>query len=381
MIYCRVTFNGEQCNKGFSTGLSIFPDSFDYKRYRVKSEADNAEAFNATLAQLEADLYTVRLQFEAKKKKVSAKVFWDTYQKSQNTEPEKTLLEVYDLYLVYKKTTKGKEAITHETMQAWNTRLKNARNFLTSVGKEHTLPESFDEDLAHDFYDYMTEIAQDSDYISRQVLGIRTVLDYAVRKKWIVSNPLQYLSYSRKKPKYPEHLTLLQLQGFEIDFGSRTLNEVRDCFLFLAYTGLYHSDYKKITNESFCIGVDGRLWLIDTRTKGDSQEYGDYYVPLHKTAMDIWEKYGRQVDKLPFRKQTPESLRKYLKMNALAVGIEINVTPRIARKTFAHIYLNDFKVSEESVARMLGHTDTSMLKIYARVEETRIADDTKNIPQ
>lgn len=54
-------------------------------------------------------------------------------------------------------------------------------------------------------------------------------------------------------------------------------------------------------------------------------------------------------------------------------GIEINLTVKIARKTFTDVMLNELGVSEESVAAMLGHASTKHVKYYGKAGEERVA--------
>ena len=64
----------------------------------------------------------------------------------------------------------------------------------------------------------------------------------------------------------------------------------------------------------------------------------------------------------------------YLKEIADVCGIQKTLTTHIARHTFACLAIAN-KVSTESIAKMLGHTDIRTTKIYARILDRTVADE------
>ena len=64
----------------------------------------------------------------------------------------------------------------------------------------------------------------------------------------------------------------------------------------------------------------------------------------------------------------------YLKEIADVCGIQKTLSTHIARHTFACLAIAN-KVSMESIAKMLGHTDIRTTKIYARVLDRTVSDE------
>lgn len=85
----------------------------------------------------------------------------------------------------------------------------------------------------------------------------------------------------------------------------------------------------------------------------ESRIHGDMYV---RFGGRLVETYHRKVEK--------RCWPSLLKEIADLCGIKKNLTTHIARHSFACIALAN-KVSMESIAKMLGHTDIKTTKIYA----------------
>ncbi len=88
-----------------------------------------------------------------------------------------------------------------------------------------------------------------------------------------------------------------------------------------------------------------------------------------ETARNILAKYNGC---LPI--VTNQTYNRFLKEVAAILGITKRLTTHVVRKTTAMQWLNA-GVLEETVVRMLGHNTTKQLKIYAQVEEKKIAKD------
>ena len=66
-------------------------------------------------------------------------------------------------------------------------------------------------------------------------------------------------------------------------------------------------------------------------------------------------------------------MNSYLKEIADVCGIQKNLSTHIARHTFASLAIAN-KVSLESIAKMLGHTDIRTTRIYAKIMNSTIAN-------
>lgn len=67
-------------------------------------------------------------------------------------------------------------------------------------------------------------------------------------------------------------------------------------------------------------------------------------------------------------------MNSYLKELADICGIKKNLSTHVARHTFACVAIAN-KVSMESIAKMLGHTDIRTTKIYARLLDRTVSEE------
>ena len=67
-------------------------------------------------------------------------------------------------------------------------------------------------------------------------------------------------------------------------------------------------------------------------------------------------------------------MNSYLKEIADVCGIKKSVSSHVARHTFACVALAN-KVSMESIAKMLGHSDIRTTKIYAKLMDKTVAEE------
>ncbi|MFP3339479.1 tyrosine-type recombinase/integrase, partial [Micrococcus sp. SIMBA_131] len=81
-----------------------------------------------------------------------------------------------------------------------------------------------------------------------------------------------------------------------------------------------------------------------------------YKVPLMPQAKSIMEKYYDEDSDYVFPRISNPKFNAYLKEIADVVGIKINLTHHIARKTFATTVLLYNDVPMEVVSKLLGHS-------------------------
>lgn len=163
----------------------------------------------------------------------------------------------------------------------------------------------------------------------------------------------------------------------EKDFTITRMEEARDIFVFCGLTGLAFTDVQHLTPEHIFRDMDGSLWIRKTREKTDNM----CNIPLLDLPFKLIQKYQNHPECICKGVVMPvpcnQRMNSYLKEIADACGIQKTLTTHIARHTFACLAIAN-KVSTESIAKMLGHTDIRTTKIYARVLD-RIVTDKKQI--
>jgi integrase len=159
------------------------------------------------------------------------------------------------------------------------------------------------------------------------------------------------------------------------------LRRVKDIFLFCCFTGLAFSDVKNLTRENITIGINNQRWLKTKRKKtGNPSE-----IPLLEVPIAIIKKYENDPVCLLEQKLLPvgsnQKMNAYLKEIADLCDIKINLSTHTARHTFATTITLTHGVSMEAVSKMLGHSNISTTKQYARIVDTLIIDEMKKIQQ
>jgi len=199
---------------------------------------------------------------------------------------------------------------------------------------------------------------------------MKAYINMAIKFDLIDKNPYDRYSPKRGKPATRNYLTLEEFEAIrDFDFSmNKTLEKVRDCFLFLCYTALSYSDAAKLTRLDYII--QGRKIMIqDSRTKTDE----DYYIVLVSQAVKILRKYNFS---LPFI--TNQKMNMYLKIICGSVGLKKQVTTHWGRHTSAMIALNN-GIPIDTVARMLGHASSKTTMIYAHMMQDKVEDAYKKM--
>ena len=160
------------------------------------------------------------------------------------------------------------------------------------------------------------------------------------------------------------------------EFTIKRLELVRDIFAFCCLTGLSFVDIKNLTPDNLHTGIDGNLWIHIRRQKTNTASH----IPLTPLALKIIDKYKRHPLVIIKDRVLPvlcnQNMNAYLKEIADLCGITKNLTMHTARHTFATYALTK-GVPIETVAKILGHKDLKTTQIYAKIIDTKVANDMK----
>lgn len=371
-IYATLTVNGQSVD--FSTNLKSKTN--DWHEIKRRSKKDGF--VNARLDDLAHRFSLIRSKCEFEHITVTIEQVRSYIVDAKGIEPVTyKLLETFKEYLDRMKGYDGSNLeVTKDTQRIWNDRRNNVQRYLNESLNVSDIDlteikSGFGTDLE---YYLISNRKLTIEYSCRVVEAVRSVLSYAVDKEYISTNPLFYYKGKDSKPKQKAHLSLTEIEQLKaFDFSEMDyLDNARDIFLFLCYTGLLYSDFKLLEQVRITQEKD-RFWIEGIRKKGQKKGFGDFLIPLHNEAITIIQKYG-SVDNMD--KISLEKLNLYLKSIAMNCKIKIKLSTRIGRNTFAHHALNTWNIPAESVARMLGHSsiDTT-LRYYTRVGKDKLNND------
>lgn len=156
------------------------------------------------------------------------------------------------------------------------------------------------------------------------------------------------------------------------------LAQIRDIFAFCCLTGLAFSDVKQLRAEHIATDINGMQWIRKTRQKTGNM----CNIPLLDAAREILARYHNnpycQAHDVLLPVCSNQKMNVYLKELADICGIKKSLSTHVARHTFATLTLAS-GATIETVAKMLGHSDTKMTRHYARILDSSIMRDMQTV--
>lgn len=157
----------------------------------------------------------------------------------------------------------------------------------------------------------------------------------------------------------------------EAETVTRVEAQVRDLFLFSAFTGLAYVDIKNLREENVQRFFDGNWWILTRRHKTQVESN----IRLLAIPLRLVEKYrGTVPDGHIFPVPSNNCCNENLQRLAERCGIRTHLTFHVGRHTFATIALNR-GMPIESLSRILGHTNIRTTQIYAKITDKKISAD------
>lgn len=210
--------------------------------------------------------------------------------------------------------------------------------------------------------------------ITKYVTNFKKIIRIAHAHGWIERDPFYHWK-AVWTPVQREALSEPELKSLrEAHMDTIRLEEVRDVFLFCCFTGLAHSDVKRLSENDLTIDIKGKKWIRINRKKTKVR----CDIPVLGLAEEIILKYSDRcsmrddISLLPVISNQKTNL--YLKKVAKLSGIKKNLTHHLARHTFATTVTLSNGVPIESVSRMLGHRSKTT-QIYAKVVDRKLRED------
>jgi site-specific recombinase XerD len=208
--------------------------------------------------------------------------------------------------------------------------------------------------------------ALSKDYQSTSAAGIltkiKTICKFAYENDRLRQDPFCGIKIS-KKAKDVEFLTEDEVKKIkDKQLYCDRLDKVRDLFLFQCFTGLAYADMAKLTKEDFLGNSLGQTYIKKERCKTRVT----FIAVLLPEALEVAKKYDYELPVLSNQKYNA-----YLKEIKDICGISKPLHTHIGRHTAATYLLNK-GLSLETVAKILGHSSTSITKHYAKLLDNSV---------
>ena len=143
----------------------------------------------------------------------------------------------------------------------------------------------------------------------------------------------------------------------------------RDLFIFSAFTGLAYADNQNFDFEEMTVKL-GKTYYID----GERLKNGhSFFTPILPPAMAILKKYDFELPKM-----TNQKMNQFLHLVQARAKLRKPMTSHVARHSFATMVLNQ-DIPIEDLAKMMGHTNITTTRIYAKIQTKTIERHAANM--
>lgn len=187
------------------------------------------------------------------------------------------------------------------------------------------------------------------------------ILD-AIDEGFLKRNPYKWIHIKKDKTcGLQKYLTLEEFKRLECaDMPTKSLERVRDMFVFQTYTCLSYTDMVDFDSNKVVGG-------IYTGKRGKTGQ--EFSFALIGGAKRVLDKYNGRLPIISNMKYND-----YLKLVAQAAKIDKPITSHWARHTGATMLLNDGGVDMEVIAKILGHSSTRQTReTYAALLDKTVA--------
>lgn len=369
-LKCRITYN--KVRKEFATGKFINPKHWNSKQQLVEPPEPDAELTNTQLSLIRTKLNQAFLFLQVNEVEFDVNDIYSQY-KGKPLKKDYGVVEVYKLYLLRIKKLIGIDLkqVTYDKYVESGRHLKSfiRYKFNSNDIKLKTLKSSF---VTHYEYYLKTEKKFQQSTLNKAIQRFRRVIKYALSEDYLAKDPFTMYKPKTVKKKVlflsTEELKKLE----ETDFEIHRIQQIKDMFVFCCYTGLGFSEMINLKKTNIVKEFDGELWIHVYRNKTDNF----YKVPLLPKANEIMDIYNDEDEVYVFPRMSNPKFNAYLKEIADVVGIKINLTHHIARKTFATTVLLYNGIPMDVVSKLLGHSKIQTTQdSYGEIVQNRISNE------
>ena len=377
-LYTRITYDTRRAEISLKINIDI--QLWDSSKARMKGNSAEARKLNQYLNQINSEIFDAYDQLRKDNDLITANAIKARFLNEDTN--EFTLIAAVEYHYKIALST-----IKPGTLKNYRTTEKYLRAFLRDIQKcediflsrlKYGFITSFENYLRmHVPTDHQKPMGNNT--VMKHLQRLRKIVSMTVRLEWIDKDPFANYkaTYVRKEREF---LSGVELNAIEMkELKIERLKYVRDLFVFSCYTGLAYIDTITLSDDNLVMGIDGGRWIHTNRTKtGNSVR-----IPLLDKAEALIEKYKDHPKAIYngtlFPKISNQKLNAYLKEIADLCEIKKTITFHLARHTFATTITLSNGVPLATVSKLLGHAKITSTQIYAKVIETKVSDDMKNL--
>lgn len=370
-IYLRITVDGVR--KEMSTKRFWEPARWSAKANRATGTKEDVKKLNTYLDVLQNKAYDARTHLIDRGKIVTAAAIRSIISGEDQRQ--------WMLLALFKKHNSGLEemigkGVARGTYTNFETSYKHTTTFLkTNYKLDDINILSLDLEFIKKFYHWFRTVKNlNHNSALKNIANMKKIVLDCVDNGWIVADPFAKFEMTRDDVD-TVYLTKEQVQNIaNKTINSPRLSRVRDLFVFSCFTGLSFIDMKQL-KRSEVFTSSGELRIYKNRQKTGTPAI----IPLLPIAKGILEKYEQDeycvVKDMLLPVLSNQKYNTYLKDLAERCDIDIELSSKIARNTFATTITLANNVPMETISKMMGHKSLRQTQHYAKVLAIKVNED------
>lgn len=377
-VCVRITVNGQRADT--TIRKSILPDQWDAIRGQASPRTTLGKAINLYIDTVRARIIRIHRDLEMDEQPFTAQQVLDLHL-GRKTSNRHTLFELFREHNDKCHQLVGID-MAEATAGRYDTCLKHTLAFIRHTYRRDDIElERVDRRFIEDFGFFLKTSCGCSHNTTMKYLGnFKKIIRLALSRKWMEEDPFAGMRFKMQpvRREMPEKAEIDRILHKEITIPRLALT--RDIFIFCCFTGLAFSDIKQLAPEHIVTDMQGHRWIRKPRQKTGNM----CNIPLLEIPEEILKRYRTDPECLAHNVLLPvtsnQKMNVYLKELADICGIRKNLSTHCARHFFA-TYTLAHGVSIESVAKMLGHSNTNMTRHYAKVLDQTILREMSKLPE
>ena len=371
-VFMRLTINGERADA--SIKRFIEPHAWNSEKGKANEKCRGGKDLNLYLDAISANILQIQRDLELDKKEVSAQIILNRYLGKEQSDRH-TLMEVFQ---GHNEKCKALMGINYApgTVERYETCLRLIQEFMRKTyHKEDCYLDDVTRQFIEDYEFYLKTVRKCChNTTTRYLANFKKIIRIALAKGWMKKDPFAQIRFHLDPVErdFLEKRELKVLLNKEITITR--MAQIRDIFCFCCLTGLAFMDVKQLKSEHLVADINGMIWIRKARQKTKNM----CNIPLLDEAQKILDRYKEhpycQTHDVLLPVCSNQKMNSYLKELADICGIRKNLSTHTARHTFATLTLAS-GATIDNVAKMLGHTNVSMTRHYARVLDSSIMRD------
>ncbi|MCD8042011.1 MAG: site-specific integrase [Tannerellaceae bacterium] len=285
-VYMRITVNKEAVF--LSMQGSVLPSLWSQSKEKSKGKDKAAKELNLYIDAVKSKIFQIYRELEIDGKPISAQIIKDIFLGNVKPDEGKTLVEIHTEH-----NERCRKLIHTEyspsTIYKFDASLKFLQEFMRKeLGKEDIPLNQINENFIRKYETYLkTERRCNHNSAIKHLKIFKKVIRIALANDWLQKDSFASIKFHLDEV----HVDFLTMEELNLlvnkDIPNKRLSQVKDVFVFCAFSGLAYADVKELRQEHIVKDTNGRMWIRKPRHKTNNM----CNIPLLQIPQMLLEKY------------------------------------------------------------------------------------------